>query len=267
MSRALLASIVVIVAAGSMFLRAHGQTTVPVIWTYAVPQGAAALDDRITQMVRLYADGVDGETAGEAAAAIADTRPSGGVCILLQNFGAFRSGNPDYCVLSYHDDDAVPGPVYSDYSPYADISWWSVWTANGVSQSAAWMEDFIIGYNNESGPKPNRFHFDTESVLVECCSTNGPRVFDAMQTDAGRWDVENIAGFGETMAELFAKSNPWEEPLESPEPLDGYLSNQWMGHAANVGWPVGSWASGSRLWTAPWMRPPIRSSTASGPNA
>lgn len=227
---------------GSLTSTSAGQTTTPIIWGFQVPLGGAMSDSRFTKMVRVFAN-QDPEDAADYAAYLSGTVPSGRVCVLLQNFG----DAPGFCKMSQHPGDALDDPVYSVESGNPDISTYTLWTADGRTETATWMSAFISEYVLESGETPDRFHFDNEALLVGCCSRDWLRLFDAMQVDsmhspASRWDTEVIPGFGgQTLEEMFDESTLWNDPNDPADALD-YNSSDWMLHSDNL--LMSSWLIG-----------------------
>ncbi len=200
-----------------------------------------------SQVVRFKVDEFpDGYAAGLAFAAQAwhqiemthTTKPTA-VALILQNFGHWvwqAPAIPSPNMVSFMDplDPISPPPqwlpppdIFEPEMPYMQP-----WLTVGRAKVGAWMAAFIDGYNatqgGRPGPPPTLFLYDTEVVLMSCCSRNWTRVLAGVAGDA-RWYSTPVPGNdGKTMEQLYqdaidAGLFPNIHPITAPGALNPQL--------------------------------------------
>ncbi|MCW5766957.1 MAG: hypothetical protein KIT68_13390, partial [Phycisphaeraceae bacterium] len=234
----------VALAAGEQAARAQTPPTAPAtprVWSWDLPKGDTASDPRIVGMVRVTMGPFGGAEMADRTVHFIRQRnlQAGSVAVMLQSWGlgGGKPGNPfeSYVALAYHRDDGL-----TDHS--IDNWWKTPWMSNGIAEARAWMADYIARYRALQAadprlPDPDRFFFDTEFDLAECCDTRVVRIFAAMMADP-RWNTEPVPGFRTaegapmTLAQVYAAAG---SPHFDPNRTAGEPANRaWFNWYAGV---------------------------------
>ncbi len=209
---------------------ATAQTERPYFYLWAAPEeGWSTMTGHASQMVRVFvvhdpAWSIVQNAQAKAHEAVTEVNiqltsgltEAGHICILPQNFGDWIWAGqgiylPHSDILSFLNPADAVNPIWLDpLNPHPE---WRLdrcrqpWMTQGRADLKLWMETFVARYDQLGGPKPDRFHFDTEVGLNQVWHVNHTRVLEAVANDP-RWDdpLYPVGNTGKTMAELFEEA-------------------------------------------------------------